>query len=67
MLDPEHDLPVRRQAQALGISRSSVYYQPRPFSAEYAWQMRQIDELHLNYPFAGGRIGGRRSRSCGGV
>jgi putative transposase len=56
MIDPEHDLPVKQQAEALGISRSSVYYQPRPVSAEDLWLMRQIDELHLNYPFAGSRM-----------
>ena len=56
MIDPEHDLPVKRQAEALGISRSSVYYQARPVSAEDLWLMRQIDELHLNYPFAGSRM-----------
>src|ERR1039457_4196612 len=56
MIDPEHDLPIRQQAVALGISRSSVYYQPRPISAEDLWLMRHIDELHLNYPFAGSRM-----------
>jgi len=56
MIAPEHDLPIRQQAEALGISRSSVYYQPRPVSAEDLWLMRQIDELHLNYPFAGSRM-----------
>src|ERR1022692_4189286 len=52
----ENDLPIRQQAVALGISRSSVYYQPRPISAEDLWLMRHIDELHLNYPFAGSRM-----------
>ena len=56
MIDPEHGLAVKQQAEALGISRSSVYYQPRPFSAEELWLMRQIDELHMNYPFAGSRM-----------
>src|ERR1017187_5616712 len=56
MIDPEHDLQIKQQAEALGISRSSVYYQPRPFSEEDLWLMRHIDELHLNYPFAGSRM-----------
>jgi putative transposase len=56
MIDPEHDLPLKQQAIALGISRSSVYYQPRPVSVEDLWLMRRIDELHLNYPFAGSRM-----------
>jgi putative transposase len=56
MIDPEHDLPIKQQAMALGISRSGVYYHPRPISAEDLWLMRRIDELHLNYPFAGSRM-----------
>jgi putative transposase len=56
MIDPAHDLPVQQQAKVLGISRSSVYYEPRPISAEDLWLMRRIDELHLNYPFAGSRM-----------
>ena len=56
MIDPEHDLSIKRQAEVLDISRSSVYYRQRPVSAEDLWLMRQIDELHLNYPFAGSRM-----------
>ena len=56
MIDPEHDLPIQKQAEVLAISRSSVYYQARPVSESDLWLMRQIDELHLNYPFAGSRM-----------
>ncbi len=56
MIDPEHDLSIQKQAEVLEISRSTVYYRPRPVSAEDLWLMRQIDELHLNYPFAGSRM-----------
>jgi putative transposase len=56
MIDPEHDLPIRQQAEILQISRSTVYYQPHPASVADLWLMRQIDELHLNYPFAGSRM-----------
>jgi putative transposase len=56
MIDPEHDLPIQKQAEALEISRSSVYYRARPVSDCDLWLMRQIDELHLNYPFAGSRM-----------
>src|SRR4051794_30436082 len=48
MIDPEHDIPITQQAKVLEISRSSVYYEPRPISAEDLWLMRKIDELHLN-------------------
>ena len=56
MIDPEHDLPIKQQAEVLGISRSTVYYEPRPISDEDLWLMRRLDELHLNYPFAGSRM-----------
>jgi len=56
MIDPEHDLPIQKQAEVLDISRSTVYYQPRPISEADLWLMRRIDELHLNYPFAGSRM-----------
>lgn len=56
MIDPEHELPVRRQAQLLGISRASVYYQARPLPPEDLAIMRRIDALHLEHPFMGARM-----------
>jgi putative transposase len=56
MIDRTHDLPVTRQAQVLKLSRSGVYYQARPVSAADLAIMRRIDELHLDYPFAGSRM-----------
>jgi putative transposase len=56
MIDRSHDLPIARQAKILNISRSNVYYEPRPISAEDLTSMRWIDELHLNYPFADSRM-----------
>jgi putative transposase len=55
-MDRRHALPITRQAQLLGISRSNVYYRPVDVSAEDLWQMRRIDELHLEFPFAGSRM-----------
>ena len=56
MIDRAHALPVTRQALELGISRSSVYYLPRPVSASDLAMMRRIDELHMDFPFAGSRM-----------
>ncbi|VFU10929.1 transposase [Methylocella tundrae] len=56
MIDRNHDLPISRQAKILNISRGSVYYKPRPVSAEDLALMRRIDELHLEFPFAGSRM-----------
>ncbi|MBA3810313.1 MAG: IS3 family transposase [Caulobacteraceae bacterium] len=56
MIDRSHELPLTRQAQVLKLSRSSLYYRPRPVSAADLAIMRRIDELHLDYPFAGSRL-----------
>ena len=56
MIDRSHDLAVTRQAEVLKLSRSSVYYRPRPVSPADLAIMRRIDELHLDYPFAGSRM-----------
>jgi putative transposase len=56
MIDHDHRLSVSRQAKALGISRGSVYYLPRPTPDADLALMRRIDELHLEYPFAGSRM-----------
>lgn len=56
MIDHSHVLSLSRQAKALGISRGSVYYLTQPVSDTDLALMRRIDELHLNYPFAGSRM-----------
>jgi putative transposase len=56
MIDRGHGLPLRRQADVLRLSRSSLYYEPRPVPAADLAIMRRIDELHLDYPFAGSRM-----------
>ena len=56
MIDRDHDLPITKQAEVLRISRGSVYYLPRPVSAADLSLMRRLDELHLEFPFAGSRM-----------
>jgi putative transposase len=56
MIDQKHRLPVVQQCQILELARSSVYYVSQPVSAADLVLMRQIDELHLQYPFAGSRM-----------
>jgi len=56
MIDPQSQLSISRQAGVLGISRVSVYYQPRPTSDADLKLMRRIDELHMELPFAGSRM-----------
>ena len=56
MIDRSHALPITKQAQALGISRGSVSYRPRRVLAADLAIMRRMDELHLEFPFAGSRM-----------
>ena len=55
MIDREAALPIVRQCELLELSRSSVYYEPRPVSAADLALMRRLDELHLAHPFLGAR------------
>ena len=56
MIDRGHDLPITQQAKSLGISRGGVYDLPRPVSPADLAVMRRMDALHLELPFAGGRM-----------
>jgi len=56
MIDREHDLSITKQAEVLKISRGSVYYLPRPVSSADLAIMRRLDQLHLEFPFAGSRM-----------
>jgi transposase InsO family protein len=47
MIDRAHDLPITKQAEALNISRGSVYYLPRPVPEADLAIMRRLDRLHL--------------------
>ena len=56
MTDRSHTLSLSRQVDLLGISRGSLYYEPRPVSDADLKLMRRIDELHMEYPFASSRM-----------
>jgi putative transposase len=56
MIDRCHDLPLAQQAELLGLSRSSLYYEARPVPVAELAIMRRIDALHMDYPFAGSRM-----------
>jgi putative transposase len=56
MIDRTHDLALTQQAAVLNISRGSIYYVPGPVTAVDLALMRTIDELHLQFPFAGSRM-----------
>lgn len=48
-------LPLTTQAALLSLNRTSVYYQPRPPSADELYIQRRIDEIYTAHPFYGSR------------
>jgi putative transposase len=48
-------LSVRRQCELLGLSRSSLYYEPAVEAAENLRLMRLIDQEYTAHPFLGSR------------
>jgi putative transposase len=56
MIDRNHELPITRQAELMGVSRGTVYYLPKATSAAELALMRRIDALHLEHPFMGARM-----------
>ncbi|MFN0098524.1 MAG: IS3 family transposase [Gemmatimonadaceae bacterium] len=55
MIDRTHALPIARQAVALGIRRSGIYYTPAPPAEADLVLMRRLDALHLEMPWWGAR------------
>ncbi len=56
MIEVGHpQLSVRRQCELLGLSRSSLYYEAVPESAENLRLMRLLDEEYTAHPFYGSR------------
>lgn len=49
------ELSLQTQAELLGLSRASLYYQPGPPSAEEVAIKHRIDELYTAHPFYGSR------------
>ena len=56
MIDRTFILSIKKQCALLQLPRSTAYYNPAEVSEEDLTLMRRIDELHLNYPFAGSRM-----------
>lgn len=52
----EHPLPMTARCRVLGVTRSTVYYEPKGDSVEDLTYKRAIDELHLQHPAYGSRM-----------
>jgi putative transposase len=56
MIDHGHNLPLTRQAELLELSRGSLYYEAKGPSQLDVEIMREIDRLHMEYPYMGARM-----------
>lgn len=56
LVEPHGEISMRRQCELLGVSRSSLYYEPVEPDSEELALMRRVDELHLEHPFFGSRL-----------
>ena len=63
MIGREHEMPLARQAAILILGRSGLHCRLRPVAPADLAVMRRIGELHLDYPFTGGRM--LRDLLCG--
>ncbi len=55
MIDPIHDLSIKRQCNLLELNRSTAYYKPVDESKENLAVMRALDELYIERPTRGSR------------
>jgi putative transposase len=50
-----HDIPVYKQCELLGLSRSTAYYKPLPENPNKSLYKRLLDKKHTKHPFLGYR------------
>jgi len=56
MVERAHpEVPLTAQSALLGVSRSSLYYQPVPPAPEEVARKHRIDEIYTAYPCYGSR------------
>lgn len=55
MIKPNAELSLQRQSQLLGVSRSSLYYRPRPDPAGEADLLKRLDRIFTEHPVYGSR------------
>src|ERR1700751_2076152 len=55
MIWPGAGLSISRQCTLLGIARSSLYYRPRPESAEELELLKRLDRIFTDCPVYGSR------------
>jgi len=65
LVEPNVGISMRGQCELLGVSRSTLYYEPVGPDAEELALMRRLDELHLEHPSFGSRMMTRTLKTKG--
>ena len=65
LVEPNVGISMRGQCELLGVSRSTLYYEPVAPDAEELALMRRLDELHLEHPSFGSRMMTRTLKTKG--
>jgi putative transposase len=55
MIKPNAQLSMARQSKLLGVSRSSLYYRPKPESPEKLDLLKRLDRIYTEHPVYGSR------------
>ena len=56
MIDRKAKISIKRQCALLKLPRSTAYYRPVEVPQSDLELMKRIDELHIQWPFAGSRM-----------
>ncbi len=56
MIDRKAKISIKRQCTLLKLPRSTAYYRPVEVPQSDLELMKRIDELHLQWPFAGSQM-----------
>ncbi|MGL5980844.1 MAG: IS3 family transposase [Phocaeicola sp.] len=67
MIEKDHpSISILRQSKLLSVSRSGVYYTPKPtITPDQKVVLDKIDELYTQYPFYGSRRMSAELKACG--
>lgn len=55
LIDNGHELSVRRQCELLELSRTKLYYKPKPLSEAKLAVINKVDEIYTEHPYFGSR------------
>ena len=55
LINLEPEISIRRQCELLNLSRTSLYYKPKPISDRDLFILNKVDEIYTEHPYYGSR------------